>query len=124
MRGARGRGASAPLGTLSRPARHDGIEWVGVDETGMLNGSKFLHKMGWFANPGTAGSSAKLFHIIKSLSYEITNSRMPFDFYIADIEMNDAEVRIAQQHMNGLVHQWHHFEPDSDNEDDGAIASL
>ena len=121
MRGARGRGASAPLGTLSRPARHDGIEWVGVDETGMLNGSKFLHKMGWFANPGTAGSSAKLFHIIKSLSYEITNSRMPFDFYIADIEMNDAEVRIAQQHMNGLVH---HFEPDSDNEDDGAIASL
>ena len=46
---------------------------------------------------------------------------MPFDFYIADIEMNDAEVRIAQQHMNGLVH---HFEPDSDNEDDGAIASL
>ena len=99
--------------------RHDGIEWVGVDETGMLKGSKFLHKMGWFANAGTAGSSAKLFHIIKSLSYEISNSRMPFDFYIADIEMNDAEVRVAQQHMNNLVN---HFEPDDEN--DGAIASL
>ena len=85
----------------------------------MLAGSKFLHKFGWFANVGTAGSAAKLFHIIKSLSYEISNSRMPIDFYIADIEMSDADVRTAQLHMNTLVG---HFEFDDEN--DGAAVSL
>ena len=50
--------------------------------------------------------------------YEISNSRMPIDFYIADIEMSDADVRTAQLYMNTLVH----FEFEDEN--DGATASL
>ena len=65
--------------------------------------SKFLYKFGWFANIGTAGSTAKLHEMIKKLAFEIMSSRSPIDFYLADIEMTDAQQEDTRRLMNGLV---------------------
>ena len=62
---------------------------------------------------GTAGSTAKLHEMIKKLAFEIMSSRSPIDFYLADIEMTEAEQRNARQIMNGLV-----GEINADSDDD------
>ena len=90
-------------GNHSMKERHPGIEWIGADPANLMTGSKFLYKFGWFANVGTAGSTAKLHEMIKKLAFEIMSSRSPIDFYLADIEMTEAEQRNARQIMNGLV---------------------
>ena len=54
---------------------------------------------------GTAGSTAKLHEMIKKLAFEIIcmSSRSPIDFYLADIEMTDAQQEDTRRLMNGLV---------------------
>ena len=87
--------------------RHPGIEWIGTDQSNVLQSSKFLKKLGWFANVGTCGSPAKLAELIKKLAFEVMSSRSPIDFYLADIEMDDFETRATRQRMNALMGEIH-----------------
>ena len=41
--------------------------------------------------------------MIKKLAFEIMSSRSPIDFYLADIEMTDAQQEDTRRLMNGLV---------------------
>ena len=83
--------------------RHEGIEWVGVDEAGLLRHSKYVKKCGWFANTGTCGSSRALFTLIQNLSEEIVKSGAPLDFVLADVQISEQDVPKLADLMNGLL---------------------
>ena len=83
--------------------QHEGIEWVGVDEAGLLRHSKYVKKCGWFANTGTCGSSKALFTLIQNLSEEIVKSGAPLDFVLADVQISEQDVPKLVDLMNGLI---------------------
>ena len=78
-------GASAPKD------RWPGINWIGIDESGLCKKTPYLTKMGWFATPDSTKGAMALQKLIKKISGEVLSSNMPMDFYLAEMNVPDQE---------------------------------
>ena len=79
-------GASAPKD------RWPGINWIGIDESGLCKKTPYLTKMGWFATPDSTKGAMALQKLIKQISCEVLSSNMPMDFYLAEMNVPDQAV--------------------------------
>ena len=79
-------GAAAPKG------RWIGINWIGIDESGLCKKTPYLTKMGWFATTDTAKGAVALQKLTKQISCEVLSSNMPLDFYLAEMNIPDQAI--------------------------------
>ena len=79
-------GASAPKD------RWPGINWIGIDESGLCKKTPYLTKMGWFATPDTTKGAVALQKLIKQISCEVLSCNIPMDFYLAEMNVPDEAV--------------------------------
>ena len=77
--------ASQGVRRVMRP----GINWIGIDESGLCKKTPYLTKMGWFATPDSTKGAMALQKLTKQISCEVLSSNMPMGFCLAEMNVPD-----------------------------------